>query len=195
MNKKHLGDAYDYWKGSLISILTKKHKIISNLAVVPMRTDNRWSERRSRRYKNLLNLHKKNSVYHKDKFKNPQVLRHKYFASIPVDCDLFLDPDIGICAGEHTKEKHITIADISCLLCDHNNGKRVLMVYQHSRRDKKWVSKTQREIKKQISGISCYPHECGQVAMFFVSWNKKRIENIRKALTPYTAAKKRIWPK
>jgi hypothetical protein len=187
MNKKHLGDAFDYWKGSLILILTQKHKLISNLIVVPMITDDElWKEKQWQKYRTILNLLKKNSVWNEKKFKNPQKSRHEYFTSIPADCDIFLDPDTGVSFGKRKKE-HIAINDIQCLL-NNVNDNRVLMVYQHARHNRNRAEQDCNMLKKQIHGTCCYPHECGQVTMFFISRDKKRIQKIKKALEPYRKA-------
>ena len=183
MNIQHLGDAYDHWKGSVISILSSRKKIGSNLVVVPMLTDFQlWKAKDLRTYRRLLNLREESTICHEhETFTNHQIGRHNYFAGIPNKCDLFLDPDTGISTGNHLTEKHITINEISNLLNDGGNRDRVLMVYQHSTRSRDRFPK----IGSMLRRVPYYPFKCGQVAMFFISLSKNRIKAIKNTLRDY----------
>lgn len=176
MNIRHLGDAYDYWKGSVISILSSRNKIGPNLVVVPMLTDP-WEEEDLQTYGRLLNLNPANICHGREIFVNRRDPRKDYFADIPNKCDLFLDPDTGISTADHPTKKHITIGEIQRLL----DGNRVLMVYQHSTHSRDRFPK----VRGMPRGVSYYPFKCGQVAMFFISLSKKRIKAIKKTLGYY----------
>jgi hypothetical protein len=180
MKKEYLGDAYDHWKGSLISILIKKKAIHHNLAVMPMLTE-RWTANDLRVYGKLLNL-------------SPSRI---HLNNIPIKCDLFIDPDIGIEPPSGPNKKHIKLDKIKVLL-EHNN--RVLMVYQHTPRKifREQICETLKRISRKIPKVHYCVYECGQVAMIFISSRDERIEKIKKSLKSYlgrTDASGRIWPK
>jgi uncharacterized phage-like protein YoqJ len=197
MNKKHLGDAFDHWKGSLIQILSRK-RIIQNLRVEPMITDNeQWGKNDSETYRKLLNLPSVERICHKDEIfvNRKQRKRKDYFGEIPKRCNLLIDPDTGIKLSENTKKKHVKLCEIKELLDD---KRRVIMIYQHSQR--KNNQETFDEINKEISKMTPKIHWCayngGQVAMIFISRKQNRIERIKKTLKSYLCgtAAKRIWP-
>lgn len=187
MNIRHLGDAYDHWKGSVISILSSRNKIGPNLVVVPMLTDPQlWKARDLRTYRRLLNplnLCGVNIILchinDNETFTNSQTRRKKYFSiSNKYDkYDIFLDPDIGIAPPSGSKKGHITVGNIRNLL----DGNRVMMVYQHSTHSRDRFP----NIGSMLRGVSYYSFKCGQVAMFFISRSKKQIEAIKKTLIYY----------
>ncbi len=205
LNSKHLGDALDHWKGSLISILFSK-QVLGSVVVEPMITDPRpWPEEDIQTYKRLLGLE---AIFHaKSTF--PGRSREDYFNEVPKDGDIFLDPDIGIL--EKAKKEHIKVAEIINLL----KSDRVVMVYQHSgQRLPKQEAQTNSNFNRWLLGIKnkltadtadagadpadsvhCTVYECEQVAMFFISLNRKRIDKIKDVLQKYLKGKaqRRVW--
>lgn len=201
MNSKHLGDALDHWKGSLISLLVSK-QLLGSVLVEPMITDpQEWPEEDIQTYKRLLGLEAlgPEAISHaKSTF--PGGSRKDYFNEVPKDGDIFLDPDIGI-AGDRAKKEHIKVAEIIDLL----KTDRVVMVYQHSAHSNftQWLL----EIKNKLTAdaadagadsagsVHCTVYECDQVAMFFISLNRNRIDKIKAALQKYLRGKaqRRVW--
>ncbi len=199
MNSEHLGDALDHWKGSLLSLLVDK-RLIRQVLVEPMITDpQKWPSEDIETYKRLLKLE---IIFH-DSSTFPSGKRKDYFNAVPKDGDIFLDPDIGIARGNPEKG-HITVPDIINMLSED----RVVMVYQHSGQrapkqkdltassSHQWLVASRNKITADgTSNVHCTVYECKQVAMFFVSHKKSRIDEIQTGLQEYLKgkAKWRVW--
>ena len=200
MNSKHLGDALDHWKGSLLSLLVDKG-LIRHVVVEPMITDPQaWPPEDIETYKRLLRLE---IIFH-DSTTFPSGRREDYFNALPKDGDIFLDPDTGI-ARDKPKKEHITVQEIINLLKDSD---RVVMIYQHSgQREPKqndlttssfhrWLVSIRSKITAtDTPNVHCTVYECKQVAMFFVSLKKSRIDEIQTGLQEYLRgrAQCRVW--
>ena len=185
MNIKFLGDALDHWKGSLLSILSRK-ELIRNFVIEPMITDDsRWSKEDMETYIRLLRLETANRVCHSQTtFKGA---REEYFDEVPQTVDVFLDPDTGI-ATRNGGRKHLKVLEIGKLLA---KSDRVLMIYQHSARgsfDERLRNITG-AVSRDIPGVHCAVYKCGRVAMFFISLSKVRIHEIQNALKEYLRGK------
>jgi len=181
VNSKFLGDALDHWKGSLIQFLSSK-ELVKNMVVEPMITDKRpWSNEDLETYGRLLRLESLSQVYHgKSTFSGK---REKYFDRLPGNVDLFLDPDTGIATG-NAGRKHVKASELRRLL---TNSDRVLMVYQHSARGSfhERLCVIRDTVSRDIPNVHCSAYACGQVAVFFISFNKVRIQEICNALKDY----------
>ena len=179
MNRKFLGDAFDYWKGSIIQRLSSEG-LLKNLAVEPMITDKQpWIEKELSTYSRLLNLWDIHLI-----LPSTQVFagdRMEYFKNIEHRGDLFLDPDTGITTGKTTR-KHITASELKNLLESDTTRSRLLLVYQHAARGsfRDRVELITQHVFHRIKNLCCTTYECGTVAMLFFSLHKGRIVAIKK---------------
>lgn len=175
MNSKYLGDALDHWKGSLIEYLSDE-ALVNNLVVEPMITDLMpWSTNDIETYRRLLRLKPSDQIYHdRSTFSGN---RKEYFDELPDNTDLFIDPDTGIATGRALR-KHIKVSELNSLL---GNLNRVVMVYQHSAKSffLERICEISEILSLNIRSVHCTVYESGQVAMFFMSRNKGRIQKIR----------------
>lgn len=190
MNSSHLGDVFDHWKGSLISLLVSK-QLLGSLVVEPMITDpEAWPEEDIQTYKRLLGLEALGpaAIFHATStFHGAN--REDYFNELPKDGDIFLDPDIGF-EPKRGGNEHIKVAEIINLL----KPDRLVMVYQHSDHSKfgqrfdKIINKLEAEAKAHFTAktkVHCAAYNCGQVVMFFISLNRNRIDKIKAVLQEY----------
>lgn len=173
MNSKHLGDALDHWKGSMIE--HTRELFNECIAVIPMITDDSWECKQKSFYCKLLNVSEECVLDWEPVHKN-----NNYFQNIVkgvCDSDLFLDPDIGIALKPD--RGHVSWYTIKDLLLNEN---RVIMVYQDaSRRSlEKRLDKIEEMRKKACVHLVAY--DCGQVAMLFFSYSETRIKKIADSL-------------
>ena len=176
MNSKHLGDAFDHWKGSIIQRLGTKG-LLQDIAVIPMFTDGPWNSEQISAYANLLSVNvgkiqQKNRIFMGNKDD-----REKYFEDISYSGDLFLDPDIGISLSKNDRE-HIIIPDIGTVLSAQND--RVILIYQHKGRDNfpEKIEKIVHGVSNRIKNLNSATYDCGNVAMIFFSHDNGRIEKL-----------------
>jgi hypothetical protein len=188
MNLKHLGDALDFWKGSLLGRLKCN---LNNVHILPMFTDN-WSPTNLDCYARLFRVDtpkilKENVLFSAD-------ARATYFDKIPNlgnDDDLFVDPDIGIEPPSGGTTKHIRFNDIEKL--QQNGSKRVVLIYQHSCHEDKWIKPCLDQVNKAIknapglNGCHAFAYWAGYVAMIFISRDQQRVCSL-------TAALRQIYP-
>lgn len=121
--------------------------------------------------------------------------RERYFGTLPADRDLFLDPDTGIAVNGNGG--HIRVQELAQLLNGPENSGRVLLVYQHAARVdcRGRFATIAQELHENIDGCKVLAYECSQVAMFFISRNKRRIQAIESVLREYLqgTAERRVW--
>lgn len=181
MHSKHLGDALDHWKGSIIQRLESR-RLLQDIAVIPMFTDDCWDSQKVAAYSHLLNLKSDKVLQTGRKFGGGKHDREKYFEAISHAGDLFLDPDTGVSISPSTKNdsEHITISEIKELL----GNDRVILVYQHRGRYKstEWIKDIIDEVRREIKKLNSTTYECGNVAMLFFSYNRDRMEKINNYL-------------
>jgi hypothetical protein len=188
MRVKYLGDALDHWKGSFLSTLLTK-ELIANVAVDPMITDDKpWLKEDIDTYRKLLRLEPRNQICHDQTTFPGERTREEYFHEIPQTGDVFLDPDTGIAtrhiSGTRNKQ-YIKICEIRELL---GRSDRILIIYQHSPRLSSpnqfdWLRRD--AILHDIQNGHCAIWPCGQVAAFFLSLNKARIDRIERVLNEH----------
>lgn len=191
MNSEYLGDAFDHWKGSLISILLSKG-LIRNVLVEPMITDAQpWDIADVETYKRLLSLGAGCTICHGGSTFSGN--RESYFGGIPQHEDIFLDPDTGMGTDNATR-KHVKVTEIERLI---GQSHRLVMVYQHSNRGDftERLSALRTTVTDMRSEIHCIVYQCGRVAMFFISRDKGRLDEIEKALREHLCgtAEWRVW--
>lgn len=191
MNSKFLGDALDHWKGSLISFLSAK-RLVENIVVEPMITDDRpWPNEDLETYGRLLKIDSSSQICHGQSTFSGK--REEYFDSLPQDTDIFLDPDTGIATGSAGRE-HVKVTELGKLLA---NSDRVLIVYQHSARGSfhERLLEIRDRVSRDIPNVHCTVYECGRVAIFFISLDRARIQEIHNALREYLrgTAENRVW--
>ncbi|MCJ7744334.1 MAG: hypothetical protein MUO99_07250, partial [Dehalococcoidales bacterium] len=91
MNAKHLGDALDHWKGSIIQ---RMEGLLERIAVIPMITDDKpWDDKKIETYSRLLSVDRKLVMKVMEWNKTTRENRGDYFRNIHHRGDLFLDPD------------------------------------------------------------------------------------------------------
>lgn len=183
MNLKFLGDALDYWKGSVFLRL-KNGGILKDFSVDPMLTDpGDWNAADFQLYADLLQIRPKQILQHKIELGED---REKYFAEIMHTGDLFADPDTGITLRDtgHA-EKHIRVREVHQLLGE--KLPRILCIYQHIR-----AQKTRDRVRELIAALAefdtriyCCAYETPTVAMLFISRKQNRIEQAHKYFKNY----------
>ena len=181
MNTKYIGDAFDHWKGSMISLLAFD-SLLRNVIVEPMITDQSpWNLDEKDTYRRLLRLQETDIVIHADSTFIGD--RNKYFDEIPKDGDVFLDPDTGIATGKSSRQ-HVKISEIA-ELCD--NSDRIVMIYQHSARGDfhNRLQIISKRLLSEIPQITVMLYKCGFVALIFVSKEIKRMNKLHDFLRFY----------
>ena len=183
MNLRFLGDALDYWKGSVFLRL-QKGGILMDFSVDPMLTDPEdWQAVDFQLYADLLQIRPNQILQHKRKLRED---REEYFAEVMHTGDLFVDPDTGIALGYASHaEKYIRVREVHQLLGE--NLPRILCIYQHIR-----AKKTRDRVRKLVTAlvkfdtrIYCCSYETPTVAMLFVSLKQNRIEQVNKHFKNY----------
>lgn len=175
MNLKYLGDALDHWKGSAFEALQRTH-LLHDFRVDAMASDSEeWEKQDHGLYAKLLRIDKHQLVTHRDTLSGN---RNKYFKEIPVDGDLFLDPDTGFKTGSvKSLQQYLTPAEFLDML----KRDRIIAVYQHVRakhtRDR--VEEVLWVLRDKGSGFFCTSYESGTVALLFFGLHATRVEAIR----------------
>lgn len=175
MNLKYLGDALDHWKGSVFEALQREH-LLHDFKVDEMASDSEeWGKQDYGLYAKLLRIDQRQLVVHMDTLSGN---RDKYFKEIPVDGDLFLDPDTGFQTGAVKKpQQYLTTVEFLDLL----KRDRIIAVYQHVRakhtRDR--VEEVLRVLCDKGSGFFCTSYESGTVAFLFFGLHATRVKAIR----------------
>jgi len=180
MQLRFLGDAFDYWKGSLFCRL-QGEGILVDFVVDPMLTDPKnWQESDSRLYADLLQITKAQVLRHR---RNLREERPQYFAEITHTGDLFLDPDTGIDLRRtrHSNiERYVKVSEIHQLV--RGNLPRILCTYQHLPRKK--TEDILRELMSALSeggtGVHYSFYKTWPVGMLFISGSRSRIKALNK---------------
>jgi len=176
MNLRFLGDALDYWKGSLFFRL-QREGILIDFLVDQMLTDPKdWRESDFQLYADLLQIRRGQILQHKRKLKEE---REQYFTEVTHTGDLFLDPDTGITLRYTSRiERYIKISEICQLL--RGNLPRILCIYQHIRgkKTKDRVTALVSAIGKSGAKVYCCSYQTPTVAMLFISARQNRIKPV-----------------
>jgi len=183
MNLEFLGDAFDYWKGSLFFRL-QRAGILTDFLVDPMLTDPEdWHTSDFRLYADLLQIRPIQILQHKRKLRGE---RDQYFAEITHTGDLFLDPDTGIDLRHASHaEKYIRVSEIRQFVG--GNLPRILCVYQHIRAKKtrERVGELASELASHGTRIYGCSYETPTVAMLFMSARQNRIKPLNEYFKNY----------
>ena len=177
MNLKYLGDAMDFWKGGVIYRIKKWG---FNLKVLPCFTNAPPMWKPPSAYLNLyckiLNISVPDILNPSSQF--PTSPRADYFNNLPTD-DLFIDPDTGIHIGSKPQKTHISTSDLNTLL--KIKEERLLFVYQHSSRSKKYLNKTVKAVSKSkdLPGVNAFGYYAGSVSLVVLSKDKNRLNKIK----------------
>jgi len=175
MNLKHLGDAFDHWKGSVIELIGGK-----TLRVLPMFTDQKkWKPRQLSTYARL--LHRKPGDILKQKVTFSRKSRAGYFGNLGNE-DLFLDPDTGILPDQNATKRHVKPSEIATLL--EESGSRMLLIYQHSSHEKDGFSEKLKLLRRSDGLDSCFmfAYDAGTVSMVILSRSKNRVKKASKRI-------------
>ena len=175
MNTKYLGDALDYWKGSVLGGL-QRQGCLYNLVVDAMPTDE-WEEAHWRIYARLLQV--KNEQLNHPTYDLKR--RDSYFKELKeciIGCDVFLDPDTGIYTGNGSGgSKYLYPKNMKTLL----NGSNVVLVYQHGARYEmhKRIEEIMNCVGQSCGNVECLSYQASQTAMLFFSWSSSRMDGIK----------------
>jgi hypothetical protein len=179
MNINHLGDAFDFWKGSFMRTLGNN---LNNIKVLPMFTDvpDTWNEARLGLYAQLLGVNVQDILRPAVRF--TMNTRGNYFQNLDDNSDLFVDPDTGIEPPGGGDYRHIRLSEIAQLLPNDTN--RVVLIYQHSFHKHNWTDAClQRIIQyKELNGCYTFAYWAGSVSMVFIARDQQRLTNMYNAL-------------
>lgn len=158
MNRYHLGDAFDHWKGAVIERL---RPILHKFRVRPMLTDDgQWRANKRLAYASFLRVQANEIIWN---------------GETDNDSDLFLDPDIGIePPSGANRRKHLTFDELTGFLPESNKN-RLVFFYQHARRGVGFSTVTGQMNEMNLPWIG---YNFGQVAMIFVSRKRQRIKEV-----------------
>lgn len=174
MNRGHLGDSLDFWKGRMIHCLGDA---LRRVRIVPMLSDAEpWNSAERVTYESLIGAGRP-SVLNWDRFSHRT--RAKYFEGMlrDADGDIFIDPDTGV-AAPALDAKHVSPAECAHFLRRDN----LVLVYQHARRASNWAAASLDRIRNGLlEGGGC-AYASPQVAMLFLSKSPERIESVRSIL-------------
>ena len=176
MNLCYLGDALDYWKGSLLERM-QQAKLLTELAVDPMASDAAdWTDFDRALFATLLRITPAQIVQHREFL---CANRARYFREIAHAADIFLDPDTGIATGRvRDMSQYVGAAELHALL--DAQPSRVIAVYQHIRAipTRRRLGTIYAHVSADPRPFSCCSYESSTVAMLFFSRNARRVEAI-----------------
>ena len=179
MNTEYLGDALDYWKGTVLGGL-QRQGCLYNLVVDAMPTDE-WEEAHWRIYARLLQVKHEQVMIHQtydwkkgeSYFEEFNELKERFNG-----CDVFLDPDTGIYTGNRSGgPQHVDPRVIETLL----NGSNVVLVYQHGAWQKMYerIDKVVKCVRQSGDNVECLSYQASQTAMLFFSRSSSRLDGIK----------------
>jgi hypothetical protein len=175
MNRDHLGDALDHWKGSLFESL-QKARVLKDFAVDPLASDLcDWEPQDFDLYARLLKVKLRQVLLHTRGIDDN---RDQYFGEISHAGDLFIDPDTGVTTGRVTT-KHIRPAEIGRLL--NSARKRIVAVYQHAARGRQIenrVNEVVTAIRRECEEVQWSFYNAGTVAMLFLTRDCGRADTV-----------------
>jgi len=193
VNRKHLGDALDHWKGSVIASLDA---LLHDVHVIPMFTDKdprtSWPEAHLRLYAKLLRVPHDHILHSHTPFRASTRAEYIPAVRLPADSDVFLDPDNGIAPEGGGDAKHVTPSELAILLPA--DSRRIVLVYQHSFRTNDYVEVSLRRVVDplQLRGTSAFAYNAGTVAMIFASCCRQRLVEVHRALANMLEGTSRI---
>ncbi len=193
MNQRHLGDALDHWKGSVIASLGAW---LRDVHVIPMFTDKTpvvsWSEAHLRLYARLLRVSRDRIMYAQTPFRASN--RDDYFSALrlPADTDAFLDPDNGVAPGSGGDARHVRPNELATLLPA--DSRRIVLVYQHSFRTNDYVQASLRRVadSPRLAGAAAFAYDAGAAAMIFASRSRPRLIEVHTAMARMLEGTSRI---
>jgi hypothetical protein len=189
MNRKHLGDALDHRKGSLLKQLQCIHTV-HNFAVEPKFPDPPWTDEERALLARLLRV------------KPAQILRHtadlldraKYLDEIKHRGDLFLDPDVGVATHRVTeRERYVMPSELKRLLDE--APERLLLVYQHGARcdiDAR-VAAVCDAVRREVGRCGWCAYQSATVAMLCVARNPARTRAVERHLAEFLRPCAKRW--
>lgn len=178
-----LGDALDFWKGSILAILRSSAPKGTGLLVIPMFSDAAWSSDAVTTYASLLGV-SPNSLCGTHHFQGRD--RDQYFARAYEKLatsgrkpDVFVDPDTGI-ALSRVAHKHVSPAHLAPLLTTTN----VVAVYQHRPQfgTVNWIGTYLDRVRNETRA-SVLAYQSAQVGMVFLTKSQRRRNALSKALS------------
>lgn len=178
MNLQYLGDALDHWKGSVFEGLQQDKQLIDFRVDAMVSDSDKWATGDWSLFASLLRITPSQIVRHKA---NLNKTRDDYFAEVPRNGDLFLDPDTGIMTGS-VKDLCQYLKPCELIRLLEADQRRMLVVYQHVRaqrtRDRiEQVLSTVRAVRKVFY---CASYESGTVAMLFFTLDKSRVTSLER---------------
>lgn len=186
MNLQFLGDALDHWKGSVFELL-QRERALTELLVDPMASDaSAWKPADSKLFARLLRIDPNQLITRKHDLRQN---RPRYFAEIPSEGDLFLDPDTGIKTGIVKQPAQYVLPTEVFEVIGRNEG-RVVVIYQHvrARKTRERVEEVLAELRKADNRSVCVSYESGTVAFLFLSRKSGRIGAVRNCFQRFLGA-------
>jgi len=193
MDLKHLGDALDHWKGSLIELLGEKNLgVVRNLQLVPMLTDQKpWTQQNLETYAKLLRR-ETNNIFRKDEpFSHSKNAPDSYLRNLGEN-DLFFDRDTGIAPDQNATIKHVKPSEVAWILGEAPT--RMRMIYQH-----KWQRNKMTDTPKRVLLIEGlrefhgFAYNADAVAMVLIPCDQVRVakasQRIRDWLGPIASGR------
>lgn len=190
MNLTHLGDALDFWKGSVIGALAGWGHL-HDVHVLPMITDSpireEWRDRHFALYAALLRVGQERILRQDVDF--TAATRAEYFHTGLDVGDIFVDPDTGIEPTTRGGTKHIRRQEIAMLLPE--EARRIVLVYQHAYRKDDYAAATLKQIVADdcLRGCRAFAYKGGSVSMIFIARDATRLGTVRDAMHSFFSAK------
>jgi len=178
MNLQFLGDALDHWKGSVFEQLQQAKQLL-DFRVDAMASDSdKWTSVDWSLFASLLRVTPVQIVKHKATLSKT---RDDYFAEVPQNGDLFLDPDTGIMTGS-VKDLRQYLKPCELIRLLEADQSRMLGVYQHVRaqRTRDRVEQVLAAVRAVRKVFYCASYESGTVAMLFFSLDKSRVASLER---------------
>jgi hypothetical protein len=175
MNRLHLCDVFDFWKGAVFGLL-REAGAIDRLQVLPMFTDAAWLAQELAAYARVLGVEKRDIL-------SDESLAHRrkslYFEAVKskVQGDVFIDPDAGI--SHLPSAKYAAAEDCRLLL---QNNMVIVFQYAHRQDAEDWARS---QLKKILSGgknLKGFALACGQAGLLFASDRPARLKKARDVL-------------
>ncbi|MGK3964067.1 hypothetical protein WMF38_07790 [Sorangium sp. So ce118] len=177
MQRRWLGDALDFWKGSFLDVLRSCSPSPLDLRVLPMFTGSGWNAAEIDTYARILGVSATALLVTAQLTKAG---RAGYFArcSRQITGDVFIDPDIGI-ETSRPGPAYVSVDEVIALLAQDN----VVAVYQHRPRRGRapWLVKYVALVSAK--GAITIGYESAQVGMLFVTRSSARGVALRLALS------------
>jgi hypothetical protein len=178
VNRQYLGDALDFWKGTMLALLRRSCVPARAVKILPMLTDGAdWAAAEVETYATLLGAARED-IGSLRQFVTAAERRVYFALHVESADDLFLDPDTGVACGRPGR-KHVTAEDVHSLLSRSN----VVAIYQHRPQRSPasgWLARYRHLLLTDCVLVTGY--ESAQVGMLFATRSAARDRRLRQVL-------------